>query len=339
MATIYDVCKEAGVSMATVSRVINDSQSVRHRTRQKVLDAMNELGYQPSQIAQSLATRRTNSIGLMVSELSGPFYGPMMAGIEHELKQSKKQLFITAGKSDAAQEQAGIESLLGRNCDALILHVESVSDDYLIQLSKGRTPFVLLNRYIEQIADNCIVLDNFHGGYIGTRYLLEQGHREITYISGPLWKTDVSQRLGGHKKALKEFGIEFDETSLFEGDFREESGMTGLQHFIKSGIPMTAVVCANDEIAAGAMAMSRKANIKVPEQLSILGFDDIILAYYLHPKLTTIKYPIEEMARMAAHWVLQNVYQQEAEVNNTFVPTLIKRDSCSECSTQGDKAP
>jgi LacI family transcriptional regulator len=337
MATIYDVCKEAGVSMATVSRVINGSESVRQGTRQKVLDAMHILGYQPSQIAQSLATKRTNSIGLQVSELYGPFYGPMMAGVEHELRLGKKQVFITSGHSDEAQEQTGIESLLARNCDALILHVEAVSDEYLINLSKGRTPFVLLNRYIEDLADNCIVLDNFHGGYIRTRYLLESGHRDIAYISGPLWKNDASQRLGGHKKALKEFGIEFDEAGLYEGVYQEETGIAGVKYFLDNGIKMSAIVCGNDEIAFGAMDMSRKAGMAVPEDISIAGFDDVNLAYYMHPKLTTVKYPIENMARMAARWVLANVYNQDINVNNTFIPDLVLRDSCQSLAT--NRAP
>ena len=327
MATIYDVCKLAGVSMATVSRVINGNENVRKTTRQKVLDAMAELGYKPSRIAQSLASRMTNSIGLQVSELSGPFYGPMMVGIENELQKNNKQVFITSGHSDAEREKAGIESLLSRSCDALILHVEAVDDDYLIELAEGSTPFVLLNRYIEEIADHCIVLDNFKGGYLAAQYLIEQGHSSIAYISGPLWKDDASARYAGHLKALKDAGIEENTRLLYEGDFHEEAGMQGLRECLATKEPFTAVACANDEMASGALAEAREAGIRVPDELSVIGFDDINVAYYLHPKLTTIRYPIEEMAGMAARWVLNKVYGGKYPIANTFVPTLVERNS------------
>lgn len=333
MSTIYDVCKKAKVSMATVSRVINGNENVRAATRQKVLDAMDSLGYKPNAVAQSLASKRSNSIGIQVSELMGPVYGPMMAGIEDELRKSNKYVFITSGHSDEAREKESIEFLISRNCDALILHVEAVDDQYLINLAKQETPFVLINRYIREIADRCIILDNAQGGYIATSCLLEQGHKEIAYIAGPLWKTDAKERLAGHKKALKEYDVPFNKDLLYEGDFNEQTGISGLQTFWKKGLGFTAVACANDEMAAGAMAACRDANIKVPDQVSIVGYDDIDYAYYLHPKLTTVHYPVEEMGRMAAKWVLQNVYNKPMELSNTFAPYLIMRNSTSKLQT------
>lgn len=327
MSTIYDVCRQANVSMATVSRVINGNDNVRSTTRQKVLDAMDALGYKPNIIAQSLASKRSNSVGIQVSELTGPVYGPMMAGIEDELRQSNKHVFITSGHSDEAREKESIDILMSRNCDALILHVEAVTDEYLIELAKKTTPFVLINRYIKELADRCIILDNVHGGYVATNCLIEQGHTDIAYIAGPLWKTDVHDRIQGHKKALSDAGIAFDKELLFEGDFNEQTGIKGMRAFWDANKTFTAVVCANDEMAAGAMAECRDANIKVPDEVSIVGYDDINYAYYLHPKLTTVRYPVEEMGRMAAKWVLKNVYNKPMEISNTFSPHLIVRNS------------
>ncbi len=136
MATIYEVSKLAGVSLATVSRVINKNSRVSDKTRQKVEDAMKELGYRPNSIAQSLASNRSNSVGILVSELHGPFFGQMMAGIEAELRAAGKHVIITTGHSEEDKEKDGIEFLISRNCDAIILHVEALSDDYLIDLSK-----------------------------------------------------------------------------------------------------------------------------------------------------------------------------------------------------------
>jgi LacI family transcriptional regulator len=150
MATIYQVSELAGVSLATVSRVMNKNTRVSDKTKQKVLDAMEQLGYKPNSIAQSLASNCTNSVGILVSELHGPFFAQMMAGIESELRAAGKHVIITTGHSEEDKEQEGIEFLISRRCDAIILHVEAVSDDYLIKLSKGSTPVYLMSRYVEQ---------------------------------------------------------------------------------------------------------------------------------------------------------------------------------------------
>jgi len=329
MATIYDVCSKAGVSMATVSRVINGNDNVRAKTRQKVLAAMKSLGYKPNISAQSLASKVTNSIGILVSELSGPVYGPMMSGIEEELRTAGKHAFIATGHSDIDREKESIDFLISRNCDALIMHVEAVPDDYLRDLSKGDTPFILLNRYVEGLSENCITLNNVYGGYLATKSLLDMGHKDIAYISGPLWKSDARDRLDGHKKALVEYGLKYNEKLLYEGDFHEQSGINGLKHFLTNKYEFTGLVCANDEMASGAMVQARDSAISIPDDLSIIGYDDINVAYYLHPKLTTIRYPVDEMGHMAARWVIKNVYNKDIkDIQHTFEPELIVRNSC-----------
>ena len=201
MATIYEVSKLAGVSLATVSRVMNDSDKVTPKTRQKVQAAIEELGYRPNSMAQSLASKRSNSIGILIPELHGPFFGIMLSSVEKELRNAGKRVIITAGHSDENKERDCIEFLLGSSCDALILHVYSVPIDYLIELNKGPVPIILLNSYVPEIAENCIYLDNEHGGYLATKALLELGHRKLAYISGPHWKVDSFKRLSGHKRA------------------------------------------------------------------------------------------------------------------------------------------
>ncbi len=328
MATIYEVAKAAGVSLATVSRVMNNNTPVRQATRAKVLAAMAELGYRPNSIAQSLASSRTNSIGILVSELHGPFYGAMLTGIEAEFRAAGKHVIIAAGHSERETEQEGIEFLKSRNCDALILHVEAVSDEYLIELAQGDTPFVLLNRHIAAIADRCISLNNELGGYLATHHLLEQGHRHIAYISGPMWKTDARERYLGHQRALAEFNCTLDPVLFYEGDFRETGGCDGLKALLDTQHPFSAVVCANDEMASGALTTARELGFEVPLDFSVVGFDNVNFAYYTYPKLTTIDYPISAMGHMAARWVLSEVYNlPDTEVQQVFEPHLITRDS------------
>lgn len=328
MATIYEVSELAGVSLATVSRVMNNNAKVSEKTRNKVLAAMKELGYRPNTIAQSLASNRSNSVGILVSELHGYFYSFMLGGIESELRRAGKHVIIAAGHSNEDEEIDGIEFLINRSCDALILHVEAVSDEYLIELSKSDTPFVLINRHIDAIESNCITLNNEHGGYLATKALLDVGHRELAYISGPLWKRDAQDRLSGHKRALAEFGVDFNQQLFFEGNYLESGGEEGLQYLLSINQPFTALVCANDEMASGAMSASRARGIELPQELSIVGFDNVVFARHLYPKLSTIEYPIREMGQMAARWVLKNFYENKnISIQNLFEPKFIERNS------------
>ena len=328
MATIYEVSKLAGVSLATVSRVMNKNANVSDNTREKVTVAMSKLGYRPNSIAQSLASNCSNSVGLLVSELHGPFYGPMMSGIENTFRNHGKHVIIAAGHSDAEREQQGIEFLISRNCDGLILHVEAVSDEYLIALSKGAIPFLLLNRFIPEISDRCITLDNIHGGYIACKHMLEQGHKDIAYICGPLWKKDAQDRLAGHKQALAEFGQEFNDELLYQGDFIEASGYEGFKQLHNDNKQFSALICANDEMATGAMASAREQGLELPKQLSIMGFDNVFFTRHVYPPLSTVNYPINDMGTMAASWMLNELYQKNTQpLQSVFKPELVIRNS------------
>lgn len=329
MATIYEVSEAAGVSLATVSRVMNGNAKVSDRTRKKVEDAMISLGYQPNAIAQSLASNRTNSVGLLVSELHGSYFGDLMSTVEQVLKQNGKHVIITAGHTDEKREHDAIEFLKSRRCDALILHAEAVSDEYLQKLVSEKLPVVIINRKVDKLDENCFVVDNEQGGYLATQAALQQGHKNIGYISGPLFKKDANDRLLGHKRALKEAGIAFNENALFEGDFHESSGQEGMHHMLAQFKDMTALVCANDEMASGAMTAAREAGFDIPTQLSIVGFDNVLFSRYLYPKLTTINNPIHAMGEMAAHWVLQHVYNIKSSlpIEHLFEPEIVMRDT------------
>ena len=331
MATIYEVSALAGVSLSSVSRVLNDHEHVSEKTKQKVMAAMKELGYRPNSVARSLASNRSNSIGVLVSELHGPFYGEMISSIEMELRKAGKHAVVTAGHSVEKSEKEGINFLIDRNCDAIIILIDSLSDEFLIELSKGSTPIVILNRLIPEIKDNCFYIDNELGGYLATKYIIEQGHKELAYISGPLFKQDANERLSGHKRALNEANLKFDEELFYEGDFLTTSGRVGIDHLINKKRPFTAVICANDEMASGAMKGVRDHNMSIPQDCSVIGFDNVYFANYLHPELTTMNYPINEMAKMSAQWILKNVYKRaDVFVNNKFTPELIIRDSITE---------
>ena len=326
MATIKQVSELAGVSSATVSRVINNTDTVKEKTRKLVLDAMAQLGYRHNVIAASLASNKTNTIGYVVPELHGSFFGSMMAGSEQVLRQANKHMFVVTGHSDEALEIKEIEALLSRRCDALILHVEAVSDDYLIDLVSQDVPLVIVNRYIEAIGENCISLDNETGGYLATHHLIQQGHKDIAYISGSLFKADGVNRLEGHKRALNDAGLNYEPSLMVEGDFQAKSGEAGIEKLFGADKHFTAVACANDEMASGAINALRAAGKLVPEDVSVIGFDNIDFASYLTPALTTVDYPVRDIGAMAARWILNHAYgDHKMTLTHILEPRLVER--------------
>lgn len=328
MATIYEVSKLAGVSLATVSRVINGSSSVSPKTLKKVQLAMEQLNYQPNAVAKSLASSRSDCIGVLVSELKSAFFTDMMGAIEQEFRKYNKHIVVTASHSDAGNERDDIKFLISRNCDALIVHVEALSDDYIIELCRGPVPIVVVNRYIPEIEQHCIFLNNELGGYLATKAAIDNGHRDIVYVSGPNRKNDAMERLEGHKRALAEAGIKFDPSRLFEGNYLQHGGWNGFMHFHEAHIPFSAIICGNDEMATGAMAAAREVNLDLPSDISVIGFDNMNFAKYTYPKLTSIDNPIGDMGRMAARIIMQRVYKTEGQdIQHQFLPEVITRDS------------
>lgn len=332
MTTIYEVAEKSGVSLSTVSRVLNGNQSVNAKLRKKVEQAMADLNYRPNSIARSLASSRSDSIGVLVSELNSPFFGEMMEAIEAVLRASNKHVIITVGHNDLAQEQDGVEFLISRNCDALILHVEALSDEQLYDINESRIPLAIVNRMVPGLEDRCVCLNNEKGGYLSTRHLIEYGHKRIAYIAGPSDKHDANERLAGHKRALMEAGIAFDKKLCYEGDYSEASGIQGMTHFMDSNVEFSAIACANDWMASGAMTRARDYKLRLPEDLSIVGFDNVIFARQVFPKLTTIHNPIRNMAEMGAKNILKRVYKIDMDLVPMFDPELVKRDSTSKKS-------
>jgi len=257
----------------------------------------------------------------------------MMSGVETAIRAAGKHVIITTGHSEEDKEKDGIEFLISRNCDAIILHVEAVSDEYLVELNKGRTPIFLVSRHVEELAEKCISLDNELGGYLATKTLIDKGHKNIAYIAGPQYKADAVERLLGHKRALAESNIAIKDNLIFEAELKELGGINGLRHFLTERETFTALACANDEMASGAMTYAREHNLEMPRDLSVIGFDNVVFASHLYPKLTTIENPVNKMGSMAAKLVLKEIYQQEEHhIQQLFKPNLILRDSVSELS-------
>jgi LacI family transcriptional regulator len=207
------------------------------------------------------------------------------------------------------------------------MHAEALSDEYLLELNQSKLPVALVNRQVEGLPEACTSLDNEKGGYLATRHLLELGHKDIAYISGPTDKCDASLRLEGHKRALSEAGLPINPQLIFNGDYSEEDGKIGLLELMARDVPFTALVCANDWMASGAISCARDLGMSLPHDLSVVGFDDVVFAHHVFPRLTTVSNPIAEMAEMSAKYILNKVYGQANNVQLYFEPSLVVRES------------
>ncbi len=329
MPTINEVSELAGVSLATVSRVINGSDRVRESTKAKVRAAMAELGYTPNTAAQSLAGSRSNTLGMVVSWLDGPFYGPVMSGIEEELRKYNKHVIIASGHGDPEQEKDAVNYLKARQVDGLILLTECLDRDYLIELSK-ELPIYLINQHFEGFEARNMWLDNELGGYEATRFLIQNGHTNIVCASGQQHKQDARERVEGFKRAMSEAGLLCDEKRFIHTVFDMPGGLAAMKHFEQSGVDFTAVFAGSDEMAFGVMEWARQKNISVPEELSIVGFDNQLVADYVHPRLTTMNFPAYEMAKASAYMAVRELYFKEAPNGQQFKPSLVVRCSVAE---------
>jgi LacI family transcriptional regulator len=327
VATIKEVSLLARVSPATVSRVLNGTTPVASATRVRVLEAVEALQYKPNAFARGLATNRSGGIGVTVNAVSSPFFGAFVVGVEQVLRPAGIHLMLSSGFADLANERESIEFLLERRCDGLIVQAERLDDGFLVDLVRGSTPVVIFGRRIAEIEDACVVTDNELGGELATRHLLEHGHRHIGHVTGPLAFPDARARLHGYRRALEGAGVTYDERYVVESTFDEEGGAQAAIRLLERAPELTALFLSNDQMAAGAMRALRERSVEIPTDLSIVGYDDVFLARYLTPALTTIRQPLVDMGRTAAHLLLGRLGHTREEVVRRFDPELVERQT------------
>lgn len=330
MATIKDVAKLAGVSVATVSRVINDSPKASENSRLAVFSAMEQLQYHPNANARALAQQSTETIGLVVGDVSDPFFGAMVKAVDEIAWQTGNFLLIGNGYHNEVKERQAIEQLMRHRCAALVVHAKKIADDELENLMQQMPGMVLLNRSLPTFQQRCIALDDRYGAWLATRHLIQQGHDQIAYICSTHTISDAEERLQGYYDALREHSLPCNDRLVAFGEPDEVGGEQAMTELLGRGRNFTAVACYNDSMAAGALAVLSDNGVRVPEEMSLIGFDDVLVSRYVRPRLTTIRYPIVTMAQQAAELALALANNQPLpEVTNTFNPTLVRRHSVS----------
>lgn len=300
MATINDVCKLAGVSKATVSRVLNETGQVKAQTREAVLAAMQQLGYQPNSLAQALATNTTNSIGLVLPHFESSYFGSILFEAEQGAQKAGKKLLVVNSKNSEQGEKEAVATLAAQRCDAILLYSRHLSELKLLELQQQYpSPLVILNRRLHHPQLHSFGLDQTQIAQLAMQHLLNLGHRQITCITSPLVSETGKIRYQVYQQALHEHGIELNSSLVIEGDNTLLGGYQAMQQLLQQGISMSAVFACNDDMALGAMRAMHEHGINVPKQVSLIGIDNEPAAAFAIPSLSSVSLPIGELTQQA----------------------------------------
>ena len=302
-STIEDIAARACVSKSTVSRVLNDSATVSRDKKAAVLEAMKALGYQPNVFARTLAGGRSMTVGIVTQYIGSPFYDGIAQGAIEGLGGTGVTPIFVDGRWEQGTEQEVIRTLLGRKVDGMLLIGGDVPVAELNSL-KERLPTVVAARRLPGWDNQCISIDNVAAGYRATHYLLRHGHRQIVCIRGNKDHQDAIDRYRGYVKALEEAGIPINRKLVYQGDFTGQAGMMAVNSLVARGVHFSAIVAASDAVAFGARLALHRHGYRVPDDVSLIGFDDQEEAAWMTPPLTTMRQPAREMGAAAARALL-----------------------------------
>ena len=330
MATIKDVARLAGVGLGTASRVVSGKGAVSPKTLARVKAVIEQLEFRPSRAARSLLSGSSQMIGVYIPILKGTFYTPILQAINTELRAAGLHMVVEFGVgSGDARRQAidGIEFLIDRGCDGLIVMSNVLSDKDIAALGPKRSHLVVLNHSFKIIANQCFTADHKQGGILAARALLEMRHRKIAAIAGPSTSPDNTDRMSGFLDELTRSGIDTAKMWIAESDFSPEGGWAAAEALVDSGRKFTALFCANDEMAVGALSYFQQAGISVPRDVSVIGYDDTPSAAFCAPRLTSVHIPWHDVTTNALNSLLNRCYGSKRPVERNFPISVTYRAS------------
>ncbi|MEN3772824.1 LacI family DNA-binding transcriptional regulator [Priestia megaterium] len=326
--TIYDVANEAGVSISTVSKVLNNTGSIAEKTRKRVRETMRELNYQPSVVAS--VKKRIQTIGLLIPNIANPFMAEIARGIENHVKKYGFSLMICSTDNNLKNEIEYISILKQKYVDGVIIATGLKENKAIKELLKAEIPVTLLSRDVASLAVDTVLVDDFLGGYQATEHLISLGHEKIAIITEDINFPTIQARVEGYKKALEEAGLEYDENLVFSNNTSVDEGNRSTRELLTSTSSPTAIFASTEFLAIGAIQGARELAVKVPEELSIIGFDNTVLSTICDPPLTTIAQPIQEMSQKVVELLVAEIENpKETKQRVVLSPRLVVRKSTS----------
>lgn len=336
MPTIKDVARRAEVSISTVSRVLNDQPYVADELRRRVLDAIDELGYKPSRVAQRLRATKSQLVGVIFSDIANPFYIDVLRGIEHALSGNGMSVLISNANADQDRESELIHLMQLEGVAGLVIAPTREESPVICEAVMHGIPVVIVDRQMTDSQIDTVLVDNFKGALLAVQHLIDLGHEQISVISGPLHLTSGRERYAGYLQAMSDAKLEVRSDLTRFGDYRQSSGYALAQELITLPAPPTALLVANNAMTIGALNLIHQVGRTIPDEIAVIGFDDFSWAVSLNPPLTTIAQPTFKIGTRAAELLLARIADSDRPPRTVMLNTqLMVRESCGALSKGG----
>ncbi|WP_426553279.1 catabolite control protein A [Bacillus velezensis] len=323
--TIYDVAREANVSMATVSRVVNGNPNVKPTTRKKVLEAIDRLGYRPNAVARGLASKKTTTVGVIIPDISSIFYSELARGIEDIATMYKYNIILSNSDQNLEKELHLLNTMLGKQVDGIVFMGGNITDEHVEEFKRSPVPIVLAASVEEQGETPSVAIDYEQAIYDAVKLFIDKGHRDIAFVSGPMQEPiNRSKKLQGYKRALEEAAIPFNEQFVAEGDYTYDSGMEALQSLMGLDRKPTAILSATDEMALGIIHAAQDQGFSIPDDLDIIGFDNTRLSLMVRPQLSTVVQPTYDIGAVAMRLLTKLMNKEPVEEHIVELPHRIE---------------
>ncbi|AFJ63151.1 transcriptional regulator [Bacillus velezensis YAU B9601-Y2] len=323
--TIYDVAREANVSMATVSRVVNGNPNVKPTTRKKVLEAIDRLGYRPNAVARGLASKKTTTVGVIIPDISSIFYSELARGIEDIATMYKYNIILSNSDQNLEKELHLLNTMLGKQVDGIVFMGGNITDEHVEEFKRSPVPIVLAASVEEQGETPSVAIDYEQAIYDAVKLFIDKGHRDIAFVSGPMQEPiNRSKKLQGYKRALEEAAIPFNEQFVAEGDYTYDSGMEALQSLMGLDRKPTAILSATDEMALGIIHAAQDQGLSIPDDLDIIGFDNTRLSLMVRPQLSTVVQPTYDIGAVAMRLLTKLMNKEPVEEHIVELPHRIE---------------
>ena len=322
---IKTVANKAGVSTATVSRVLANFKGIKENTRNKVLDTIKDLNYEVDSVARSLRQNKTNTIGIIVSNVLSQFYSIIAKSVEDKALESGYKLILCNSDDDPSKELEYLKILKSNKVDGIILTPTGKNAEYINNIIESGIQVVLLDRLVEGVNCDSVLVDNYKGSYTATEYLLGRGYKKIAFIGGYIDRTTGRQRLDGYSMALKEAGIRVNNDLVKIGDFKKESGVKLTKELLEDTLIPDALFSSNIDMTLGCLIAIKNAGLSIPEDIAIVGFDDPDWSIIADPPLTTISQPVYELGLKATEILIKNINDKKSYSGNK--PSIVTLDT------------